>query len=377
MNKNLSNLIVLSSVLMASATALAQPVNPYPKPAAPQPAPQPTPEPGPGAPDPDAPAPDRVPSAGPGAGENTPRSEAEEQALLEQQLSDLEERAEQMSDWNQPSGSYSPQPKASPPPPFPEMRAPQLLSVPTAHLLPAAVVYSSASVDTGGSIGGSLRVGLGDVGEFGLETSPLIRMIAAPGRNPETIQPLVFATFKMGVSEGRLFDEQPALALGFRKSFSREIRGHEIRAAAIEMTASKSFGKISLHGGGVFWDAELDELGAGSVSLHDEQLGVKRQIRPFGGIEAEPFENAQLLVDVAWVPLFRPGENAKADRLALRPSLSWGIRYVLSKRVSLESGVRVPDIGDANLLDAQIFGQLTFATDRIRRGLGISTTTSK
>jgi hypothetical protein len=177
----------------------------------------------------------------------------------------------------------------------------------------------------------------------------------------------------MGVAEDRLFDDQPALALGFRKSFAREFKGNDMRAAAIELTASKSFGKVAVHGGGIFWDAELEEAGGATVALHEKELGVKRQIRPFGGIEAEPIKNAQLLVDVAWVPLFRPGESAKADRLALRPSLSWGIRYVLSKKVSLESGVRVPDIGDANLLDAQIFGQLTFATDRVRRGLGITT----
>ena len=57
--------------------------------------------------------------------------------------------------------------------------------------------------------------------------------------------------------------------------------------------------------------------------------------------------------------------------MALRPSLSWGIRYVLSDAISLESGVRVPDIGEANLLDAQIFGQFTYATDKLRKGLGI------
>jgi hypothetical protein len=251
------------------------------------------------------------------------------------------------------------------------MKAPQLLSVPTAHLLPAAMIYTTTSVDTGGSVGGSVRVGLGDVGEFGLETSPLIRMIPNPGDVAETIQPLIFATFKMGVAEERLFVGQPALALGFRKSFNRSYEGNDIRAAAIELTASKTFGHVSLHGGGIFWDAELEEIGGATVALHDEDLGIKRQIRPFGGIEAEPINNAQLLVDVAWVPLFRPGEDRRADRVSLRPSLSWGIRYVLSRAISLESGVRVPDIAEANLLDAQIFGQFTFASDKVRRGLGL------
>jgi len=34
-----------------------------------------------------------------------------------------------------------------------------------------------------------------------------------------------------------------------------------------------------------------------------------------------------------------------------------------------ESGVRVPDIGDANLLDAQIFGQVTFTTWALRHAV--------
>ena len=32
-----------------------------------------------------------------------------------------------------------------------------------------------------------------------------------------------------------------------------------------------------------------------------------------------------------------------------------------------QAGVRIPDIGDANLLDAQIFGQLTILNSTLRR----------
>ncbi len=320
MNKKLSKLVVLSGILFGSATAVAQPRDPYAE---------------------------KTPTLAPAV---PPRELAAQPRPVQQAKS------------SRSAASYAPRPR---------LPAPQLLSVPTAHLLPAAIIYSTASVDTGGSFGGSLRVGLGDVGEFGLETSPLIRMIPNPGDSAETIQPLVFATFKMGVAEERLFKGQPALALGFRKSFNRSHEGNDIRAAAIELTASKKIGPISLHGGGVFWDAELQEAGGRTLALHENALGIKRQIRPFGGIEAEPLNNAQLIVDVAWVPFFRPGEDRKADRLSLKPSLSWGIRYVLGQAISLESGVRVPDIAEANLLDAQIFGQLTFASDKIRRGLGL------
>jgi hypothetical protein len=37
----------------------------------------------------------------------------------------------------------------------------------------------------------------------------------------------------------------------------------------------------------------------------------------------------------------------------------------------IEAGVRVPDIKDANLLDAQIFGQVTFLTRKLRRALSL------
>ncbi len=351
--KSLSNLLVLSGILLAGGSALAQPQDPY-APAKP---------------------PDKAPTPAQATDDEPPPSsklDVEEEVqppTPEPFVAPMPNAplAAQPRPTGNESKSYAKRKAAS----FPEMRAPQLLSVPTAHLLPAAIVYSTASVDTGGSIGGSLRVGLGDVGEFGLETSPLIRMISFPGATPDTIQPLIFATFKMGVAEDHLFENQPALALGFRKSFNREYEGNDIRAAAIELTASKSFGKVSVHGGGVFWDAEMEEDGGETVALHDDALGIKRQIRPFGGVVAEPFEDSHLIVDVAWVPLFRPGEARKADRLELRPSLSWGIRYILSDAVSLESGVRVPDIGEANLLDAQIFGQFTFASDKIRRGLGM------
>ena len=50
----------------------------------------------------------------------------------------------------------------------------------------------------------------------------------------------------------------------------------------------------------------------------------------------------------------------------MRPELSWGLRYEVASFLHLESGVRVPDIGKFNLLDAQIFGQITFTSFALR-----------
>ncbi len=252
----------------------------------------------------------------------------------------------------------------------PLAKHPVVLATPTAHLLPAAMIYSSTSIDTGGGFGTSLKVGLGDVGEFGVATTDRIRFVSTAGDPAETVQPLVMASFKMGVAEDRLFDQQPALALGFQKSFQNRFNNYDLRVAAIELMASKTIGPVSVHAGGIFWDASMDDtIRDTSVVLHDH--GTKRQIRPIAGLEAEPLKNAQLLIDLYWVPLFDPTQSNASEQIALRPSLSWGVRYKVGSSVSIESGVRVPDIGEANLLDAQIFGQLTFSSSKLRSALGV------
>ncbi|MBL4637557.1 MAG: hypothetical protein JKY56_27120 [Kofleriaceae bacterium] len=251
------------------------------------------------------------------------------------------------------------------------IKHPIVLAAPTAHLLPAAVIYSSTSLDTGGGFGSKFKVGLGDVGEFGIETTDRVRFIAGAGLDPETIQPLLLASFKMGIGEDRLFEHQPALALGFRKSFETKHNDFDIRVAAIELVASKTLGPVSIHAGGVFWDASLASRFSGddAIVLHD--YGTKRQIRPIAGLQASPFKDSQLLVDIYWVPRFDLSTDTAREKISLRPALSWGVRYNVGKSVSIESGVRVPDIGEANLLDAQIFGQLTFSSSKLRDALGV------
>jgi hypothetical protein len=95
-------------------------------------------------------------------------------------------------------------------------------------------------------------------------------------------------------------------------------------------------------------------------SLHG--LGDRnKQIRAFGGIEARPLSGSEILIDLGWAPEFCY-QCADADKIQLRPELSWGVRYEVAQFMHIESGVRVPDIGNFNLLDAQIFGQVTFTS---------------
>ena len=113
----------------------------------------------------------------------------------------------------------------------------------------------------------------------------------------------MLATFKMGLAEDQLFANQPALALGFRKSFTREADTHKTRAAELYLVATKSFGeKFALHLGGAFWDAEIESIGEDPVLFHER--GWQHQLRPFGGLEIEPLPDAQILLETFWVPEF-------------------------------------------------------------------------
>ena len=243
------------------------------------------------------------------------------------------------------------------------MRFPEVLTTPTGWLLPAGALYSRNAIDTGGGITSDDRVGLGDVAEFGVATTDQVRERKLPDDKPDRIQPYVTASFRLGVEESRLFRAQPGVTLGFRKSFERTHNGFKSRIAELTLVASKHLGPdVALHVGGALWDASLQATADGSpeLTLHDQ--GLSHQLRAFGGFEARPLPRSQILIDLGWAPEFCYQCTSDADRLKLRPELSWGVRYQVARSVHIESGVRVPDIGKFNLLDAQIFGQITLTS---------------
>src|SRR4029077_14587384 len=72
----------------------------------------------------------------------------------------------------EPSDPYAkPEPPKKPRPKDPHVDMPEVLTTPTGWLLPAAVLYSRTSIDTGGGLSSDARVGLGDVAEFGVATT--------------------------------------------------------------------------------------------------------------------------------------------------------------------------------------------------------------
>lgn len=254
----------------------------------------------------------------------------------------------------------------------PPINFPEVLTTPTGWLLGASVLYSKTALDTGGGVTSDNRVGLGDVAEFGVATTDQVRERTAPDDKPERIQPYVTASFRMGVEENRLFDSQPGVTLGFRKSFERTHRDFKSRIAELTLVASKHLGtRAAVHLGGALWDASLQSTKAPAPGM-DPAMEItlhggngKNQIRVFGGLEARPLPRSSILIDLGWAPEFCY-QCADDDKIRLRPELSWGVRYEVASFLYLESGVRVPDIGKFNLLDAQIFGQITLTSFALR-----------
>ena len=252
---------------------------------------------------------------------------------------------------------------------------PEVLTTPTGWLLPAAVIYSRTSIDTGGGITSDSRVGLGDVAEFGLATTDAVReKNTLQDKQVDRIQPYVTASFRVGVQEGRLFEQQPGVTLGYRKSFERNHDGYKTRIAELTLVGSKHLGpNAAIHFGAALWDASVEGSIDGDpetrreVVLHDQAW--KDKLKLFGGIAVQPLPRSQILVDFGWSPEFCYLCSQDRDKIRLRPTLSWGVRYAVADFMNIESGVRVPDIASANLLDAQIFGQVTFTSWALRRAV--------
>lgn len=236
-----------------------------------------------------------------------------------------------------------------------------LLFAPTARMLEAGAISAAGAIDTVGGAQLELKVGLGGVAEFGIGSTDHIRARDCATCDARTVRLVPMARFVMGLPEHRLFRHQPALAIGFQKSFTRKHDARSSRYAMLYLVASKKLGSAHLHGGALIWDGEISRADDSTVTLHAEPLS--KRIRPTAGFEVLARDRSHVIVDLTWNPeLQLARELANPDTLRLRPMLSWGVRYAAARRVALEAGVRVPDIGDANLLDAQIFAQLRVAS---------------
>ena len=247
---------------------------------------------------------------------------------------------------------------------------PQVWTTPTGWLLPAAVLYSRTGVDTGGGVQSDQRVGLGDVAEFGVSTTDQVRRRADATAVAKAIQPYVTATFRMGVGEDRLFAGQPGLVLGFRKSFERSLEDHTDpdRRADVRRVEAPRQARRDPRRRRVLGCEPPGQRHATSRCTITRSTASATSCGRSAALQVEPIDHAEILVDLGWAPEFCYACTG-TDQIKLRPELSWGVRYQVADWMALESGVRVPDIGDANLLDAQIFGQVTFTSWALRHAV--------
>ena len=124
-----------------------------------------------------------------------------------------------------------------------------------------------------------------------------------------------------------------------------------------------------MHIGAAFWDASLSSNSIDTALDDRNDHSLIDQIRAFGGIEVWPFRQARRSSPtLAWAPVFCY-TCAAPDQIELSPELSWGVRYKATPWLYLESGVHVFDIDQAKLLDAQIYGQVTFVTWGLRHAV--------
>lgn len=264
-----------------------------------------------------------------------------------------------------PSGESPPEPSAA------RVRtqpAEGLLFAPTARMLEAGAISAAGAIDTVGGAQLELKVGLGGVAEFGIGSTDHIRARDCSDCDARTVRLVPMARFVMGLPEHRLFHNQPALAIGFQKSFTRKHDDRSSRYAMLYLVASKRLGSANLHAGALLWDGVIQRDDDSEVTLHDEPMS--KRIRPTAGVEVLARERSHVIVDLTWNPeLVITRDLASSDSLRLRPMLSWGVRYAAARRVAFEAGVRVPDIADANLLDAQIFAQLRVASRAVTSAL--------
>jgi hypothetical protein len=364
----MSRAIVLAPALVLLAQpALAQPTGPDPGDPPETPAPAPAPRDPYGAP-PEQSQPARGDSAQPEQGQAA-ESEPEDSRPPEQATQyDNEDPTtdEQSSD----SSEQEDEPRKPLGPVLPYGH-PRLFLAHTGRMVPAAVIYSTTSLDTSGGLSSDIRIGLGDLAEFGIEASDQVRYATSgTDESDERVAPLFLATFKLGLPENQFFRHQPAVALVYRKSFQAEEEFHKLRTAELALVASKAFGpRFSAHLGGVIGDAEIEYQNGSKAELNEREFLDKAKF--FGGIEARVKPRADIILEWSYVPRFILADrDPNPEDMRMQAQFLWGVRYELTRAVDIESGVRIGDIVDTNLIDAHIFGRLTIAFDRIKQAIG-------
>jgi hypothetical protein len=216
---------------------------------------------------------------------------------------------------------------------------PRVFHTPTAWLQPSGQTFGSAGANH--RLGGffALAAGLGELAEIDVSvTDRFLRCEALCDGKRETSSAWVgSALFKTGISEDAWFSGQPAVALGFRKSFhAQRLEGASARPELAELyvVASRRVSTAALHVGAQVFDHQL----GGARLLDTDDLA--RRIRPMAGASWRPpaYPRTTILADVSFVPETRAlGASAET---ALAWLVGWGVRYQALSWGSVELGIR-------------------------------------
>ncbi len=237
----------------------------------------------------------------------------------------------------------------------------RVIAAATGSMLRGGEMSFAANIDTAGGISGDLRLGLGDVAEFGADIDSFALYRRCGSCESELLQQPT-AYFKMGVHEDRFFNGMPAASIIYRKSFERNPDSNKMRYAELSVALSKHYGVAGIHLSASMFDGRIE--GEGELfELNQQKLSSR--IKPALGITIRPYDDTYLMFDLSWQPDYIGIIGGK--NIELRPMVAWGVRYLASDWFQIESGVRLPNASNVNLLDAQIFGGIRVITGRFSK----------
>lgn len=229
----------------------------------------------------------------------------------------------------------------------------RVLHVPTGHMQSWGQVYATGGGTHRAGAIASVATGLGKLAEIDIGLSDHLGVcsgcIDGAGQTDSLLLPS--GLFKIGLGEGEFVSWQPALALGFRKTFGATQVAEDLgdpsnfgdlddaRAARLFAVASKTLGPLRLHVGVDIWDAEV-VVGEQREALSQRPLGER--VRPFAGVAWTPsiYPRTSLIGDVSWVPVMDQSPGSGDPRAELRWLAGWGVRYQALDWVSTELAVR-------------------------------------
>lgn len=255
-----------------------------------------------------------------------------------------------------------------------EIGDPLIFTAPTGRIIPSGVIYPRVGVETSESFIGGVRLGLGDVVEFGFTSTPYVRWERPWRGKAEFTDGYPLLVGRIGLNEGHLWSWQPGLALGYRKSFVVELVGRDTQVSELSLVATKQLGsRVSVTLGVAKWSGSIEFLERDPDGAYElaEEKGYGERIRPFGGVEVSLMEGYRLMGEFYYMPEFELAPADEQPNIELDAALSLGLRSELVSWLTLDLGARGPDFDNLHQLDMELFAQviipLRFLHDAMHR----------